>query len=425
MEIQKIEPLLPSELASRGDYRKYTKNGRQVYIIDFNAIKIRPGYNCRTLLGDLDLLADQIIAADGLEIPITVDALADGTFYLDDGERRWRAYDKIINDRKLKGFDSIEAFINVKSKTDLERYLSMVRKNNGNKPLEHIEEGAAYQKMLLEPNPETGKPMTQADIARYTGYSRMHISNMLRAAGMSDEVKNEILAGNVSHTAAVEMDKKGMSDQEKLDAIHEANDKGEKPKVEDIRKKAVDPMDGWEKVKGEEIIVSQKELMKHIGRIFAMPVLKTWAEDFIDEDTGDIVSIDRKEVVFPDGVIMEEEDIEVILETGVKIVRFERQEIHGDSKTLDGDKIFDEEGNKEADHQEKQENGLFGGLDRPKAKTLTDLLIETSVGFKSLTKMVLDNYGVFDDAQLKKFKEVSVTVAENISKAKAMSVHFE
>ena len=47
----------------------------------------------------------------------------------------------------------------------------------------------------------------------------------------------------------------------------------------------------------EEVEVSKKHLKENVGRKLAARVLKTWTEDFVDEDTGEVVSIERNEVI--------------------------------------------------------------------------------------------------------------------------------
>ena len=55
----------------------------------------------------------------------------------------------------------------------------------------------------------------------------------------------------------------------------------------------------------EEIKVSKSGLKKVVGRRLAARVLRTWVEDFVDEDTGEVVSIERNEVVIDRDTILE------------------------------------------------------------------------------------------------------------------------
>ena len=70
----------------------------------------------------------------------------------------------------------------------------------------------------------------------------------------------------------------------------------------------------------EEVKVSKSGLKKILGRKLAARVLKTWHEDFVDEDTGEVVSIERNEIVLDRDTVLEKEHIEEIIESGAKTV---------------------------------------------------------------------------------------------------------
>jgi DNA-directed RNA polymerase subunit beta len=76
----------------------------------------------------------------------------------------------------------------------------------------------------------------------------------------------------------------------------------------------------------EEVKVSKSGLKKVLGRKLAARVLNTWHEDFVDEDTGEVVSIERNEIVLDRDTILEKEHIEEILEAGVKMILLHKEE---------------------------------------------------------------------------------------------------
>ncbi len=76
----------------------------------------------------------------------------------------------------------------------------------------------------------------------------------------------------------------------------------------------------------EEVKVSKAGLKKVLGRKLAARVLKTWFEDFVDEDTGEVVSIERNEIVFDRDTIIEKEHIEEIIEAGAKTVLLHKED---------------------------------------------------------------------------------------------------
>ena len=74
----------------------------------------------------------------------------------------------------------------------------------------------------------------------------------------------------------------------------------------------------------EEVKVSKAGLKKILGRKLAARVLNTWYEDFVDEDTGEVISIERNEVILDRDTIIEKENIEKILESNTKTVLINR-----------------------------------------------------------------------------------------------------
>ncbi len=76
----------------------------------------------------------------------------------------------------------------------------------------------------------------------------------------------------------------------------------------------------------EEIKVSKAGLKKVLGRKLAARVLRTWIEDFVDEDTGEVVSIERNEVIIERDTTIEDQHIDLILEADVKTVILHKNE---------------------------------------------------------------------------------------------------
>jgi DNA-directed RNA polymerase subunit beta len=70
----------------------------------------------------------------------------------------------------------------------------------------------------------------------------------------------------------------------------------------------------------DEVKVSKSGLKKYVGRRLAARVLNKWTEDFVDEDTGEVVSIDRNEIILERETILEEDHIDLIIEAGVKSI---------------------------------------------------------------------------------------------------------
>ncbi|MGM9688833.1 MAG: DNA-directed RNA polymerase subunit beta [Alloprevotella sp.] len=76
----------------------------------------------------------------------------------------------------------------------------------------------------------------------------------------------------------------------------------------------------------EEVKVNKTNLKKVIGRKLAARVLKSWVEDFVDEDTGEVVSIERNEVVLDRETVLDAEHIDDILESGAQSILVHQEE---------------------------------------------------------------------------------------------------
>ncbi|MDP3915029.1 MAG: DNA-directed RNA polymerase subunit beta [Bacteroidota bacterium] len=76
----------------------------------------------------------------------------------------------------------------------------------------------------------------------------------------------------------------------------------------------------------DEIKVSKSGLKKIVGRKLAARVLKTWVEDFVDEDTGEVVSIERNEVVIDREVVIDNDHIDEIIDSGAKTILLHKED---------------------------------------------------------------------------------------------------
>ncbi|MBR3717500.1 MAG: DNA-directed RNA polymerase subunit beta, partial [Bacteroidaceae bacterium] len=76
----------------------------------------------------------------------------------------------------------------------------------------------------------------------------------------------------------------------------------------------------------EEVKVNKANIKKLAGRKLAARVLKSWVEDFVDEDTGEVVSIERNEVVIDRETVLEPEHLDIILESGVQNILVHKEE---------------------------------------------------------------------------------------------------
>lgn len=84
----------------------------------------------------------------------------------------------------------------------------------------------------------------------------------------------------------------------------------------------------------EEVKVNKTNLKKVVGRKLAARVLKSWMEDFVDEDTGEVTSIERNEVIIERETILEEEHIDEILESKVQSILIHKESTHSSDYSI-------------------------------------------------------------------------------------------
>ncbi|NPA68359.1 MAG: DNA-directed RNA polymerase subunit beta [Chlorobi bacterium] len=75
----------------------------------------------------------------------------------------------------------------------------------------------------------------------------------------------------------------------------------------------------------DEIKVTKAALKESVGKKLAARVLKSWVEDFVDEDTGEVVSIERNEVIIDRETVLEEEHIDQIIDSGAKTILLHKE----------------------------------------------------------------------------------------------------
>jgi DNA-directed RNA polymerase subunit beta len=80
----------------------------------------------------------------------------------------------------------------------------------------------------------------------------------------------------------------------------------------------------------EEVPATADTLSNAVGRKLGARVLKTWTEDFVDEDTGEVVTIERNEVILERDIMLDENNIETILDSGVDTIILQKEDVEDD-----------------------------------------------------------------------------------------------
>ncbi len=78
----------------------------------------------------------------------------------------------------------------------------------------------------------------------------------------------------------------------------------------------------------EEVKVTKSGIKKTLGRKLAARVLNSWHEDFVDEDTGEVISIERNEIIIDRDTLIEKEHIDLILDSNIKTILLHKEDAH-------------------------------------------------------------------------------------------------
>ena len=178
---------------------------KDVLMIDPRLLVIEEGFNTRQDFGDLEELADSIIA-NGVKRPLS--GYKKGEKYVViDGERRLRATMIAIN----RGFDIARIpFFTERPKSLQERTLDIVITNDG-KPLTSLELGDTYKRLI-------NFGLSISEIAKKTGKTYKHIADLIGVADSPENIKEMIKTGQVSATLVAEVNAK-TKDVDKTESV--------------------------------------------------------------------------------------------------------------------------------------------------------------------------------------------------------------
>ncbi len=123
----------------------------------------------------------------------------------------------------------------------------------------------------------------------------------------------------------------------------------------------------------EEVKATKKDLKKTEGRRLAARVLKTWTEDFVDEDTGEVVSIDRNEVLLERDHVLTPEDIDTIVDSGSKSIILHREDVSATDFTIIFNTLAKDNSNSEKEAVEQIYRQLRN-TDAPDEQTARDII---------------------------------------------------
>lgn len=84
----------------------------------------------------------------------------------------------------------------------------------------------------------------------------------------------------------------------------------------------------------EEVTVTPAVLKKSVGRKLAARVLRRWTEDFVDEDTGEVVTIERNEIILERDIVLDEENIKLIQNAEIDTIILQKEDIEEDHSII-------------------------------------------------------------------------------------------
>jgi DNA-directed RNA polymerase subunit beta len=163
----------------------------------------------------------------------------------------------------------------------------------------------------------------------------------------------------------------------------------------------------------EEVKADKTNLKKSIGRKLAARVLKTWTEDFVDEDTGEVVSIERHEVLLERDSIIAEEDISMIIEAGVKTVIVHKEDVNVSDYDIIFNTLQKDNSNSEKEALEQIYRQLRN-TDAPDEDTARDTILKLFFSDKRYDLGEVGRYRINKKLGLKIDSSVKVLTNEDI-----------
>jgi ParB/RepB/Spo0J family partition protein len=216
-----MQTLTKADLGNQQTVRENSLRAEEVVKIPISKIVMRDGFNVRQSYGDTDSLAYSILE-NGQVQPGRVDILADGSFVLVDGHRRFIALQQLAKN----GYEPFfKAIVNTKSTTEEQRILQMFTTQD-NKQLEPVEVSELIKRLV-------NIGYNASEIAKKIGKSHTYVGNMYAFSQDSKIVKEAVTNGDISISTAITLQKEIPEQEDRAEAVKKAVANKAK-KVEDI-----------------------------------------------------------------------------------------------------------------------------------------------------------------------------------------------
>ncbi|MFN8353150.1 MAG: DNA-directed RNA polymerase subunit beta [Spirosomataceae bacterium] len=163
----------------------------------------------------------------------------------------------------------------------------------------------------------------------------------------------------------------------------------------------------------EEVTATPTSLKKSVGRKLAARVLRTWQEDFVDEDTGEVVTIDRNEILLERDSILAEDDIETIMDSGVKSIILHREDANVADYNIIYNTLQKDSSNSEKEAVEQIYRQLRN-TEAPDEQTARDIIQSLFFSDKRYDLGEVGRYRVNKKLQLETSMDVRVLTTQDI-----------
>ena len=323
---------------------KFKITSKESYKVPFADIEVRDGYNKRHVYEDMETAVEWVKAntVDGiceLDPPLMVDFLEDGRVKILRGHRRFKAMQIAIEQGLV--INLVVCTPTAKDMTELDRVVDIYASNMHQSKLKPVEQAEVC--FSLKHNFDK---ISNEEIAAKLNISRQKVDYLLLIAEAGDDIKNEILHGDMTLTDAVAYVRKQKKLDKQTDQVEEDSRKniaGKTPFPKDMLADELAELKELEQFENPEHHLEEetaeeknlhllreqtkrdqeheqlmevsdeikvKKLKEHIGRKLSAPAVRHWTQDFVDEDTGNIIPIERSQVLLAKGDLINERVIE-------------------------------------------------------------------------------------------------------------------
>jgi len=172
----------------------------------------------------------------------------------------------------------------------------------------------------------------------------------------------------------------------------------------------------------DEVVVTRESLEANFGRKLAARVLRNWVEDFVDEDTGEVVSIERNDVILERDVELDAKNIEQILEVGIESVILQKQNVDDDYSVI-YNTLHKDPSNSEIEAVQHIYRQLRGS-DPPDEETARGIIDKLFFSDKRYNLGDVGRYKINRKLKLSTPREVSVLTKEDIIEIVKYLVHL-